>query len=314
MESIVADGVEKRYGDVTALCGVSLAIERGEAFGLIGPNGAGKTTLVRTLTGTTKPTSGTVSVLGSGPQTVDRSRIGLLPQDFRPPDRLTGRELLRYYAGLYEESRCVDDVLEAIGMADAADRRYEDLSGGQQRRVCVGTALVNDPNVLFLDEPTTGIDPAGRRTLWNVLADLADTGTTILLTTHDMVEAETLADRVGLLANGSLVASGSPEALIAEYGGESRVEVTVEEAIDPDALGAVDHRVSVRDGRLLVHDVEPAEIGAVVDALSGAGIDYETLTWTRPSLEDVYLALADTERAGVGGPNRGRSLGVAEGR
>ncbi|ARS88375.1 ABC transporter ATP-binding protein [Natrarchaeobaculum aegyptiacum] len=232
-EAVVeARGLEKAYGETVALSGASLSVERGEVFGLIGPNGAGKTTLVRALTGTTDPDAGTASILGESPTAVERDRLGVLPQDFSPPDRLTARELLEYYAGLYDDPRDPADVLADVGVVDSADTWYENLSGGQQRRVCVGSTLVNDPDVLFLDEPTTGIDPAGRRTVWRLIEDLAAAGTTVLLTTHDMAEAERLADRVGLLADGALVASGTPGALVAEYGGASRLTIETDAPLE----------------------------------------------------------------------------------
>lgn len=287
---LVAEDLHRSYGDTTALDGVSLSVDRGEVFALIGPNGAGKTTLVRALTGTTDLDAGRASVLGSPPGEVDRSRIALLPQSFSPPARLTARELLRYYAGLYGTARPIDDVLEEVGMAADADAWYETLSGGQQRRVCVGTALVNDPEVLFLDEPTTGIDPAGRRDLRALIAELAAGGTTVFLTTHDMPEAETVADRVGLLADGQLVEVGTPAALVRTYGGENRL--VVETTAGTDALAGSGYRVSADDKRLVVHGIEPAEIGEAVAALDRADVEYGSLTWTQPSLEDVYLELA----------------------
>ncbi|MCL7416825.1 MAG: ABC transporter ATP-binding protein [Halalkalicoccus sp.] len=288
--ALVAEDLSRSYGDTTALDGVSLAVACGEVFALIGPNGAGKTTLVRALTGTTTPDSGSVSVFGSPPDAVDENRIALLPQAFSPPERLTGRELLEYYAGLYDDSRPVEEVLREVGMAADADGWYETLSGGQQRRICVGSALVNDPDLLFLDEPTTGIDPAGRRDLRDLIADLADGGTTVFLTTHDMAEAEALADRVGLLADGRLVEVGSPEALVADHGGESRL--VVETAAGTDALTASGYRVSATSRTLTIHGIHPEEIGEAVAALDRAGIEYESLSWTQPSLEDVYLELA----------------------
>ncbi|MFC4544534.1 ABC transporter ATP-binding protein [Halosolutus amylolyticus] len=297
MEAVVeADDVRKTYGETIALSGASLSVESGEVFGLIGPNGAGKTTLVRALTGTTDPDDGTVRVLGESPTTVDRHRLGVLPQAFSPPDRLSARELLAYYAGLYDEARDPDAVLADVGLADAGDTWYENLSGGQKRRVCVGATLINDPDVCFLDEPTTGIDPAGRRTIWELIEDLAAGGTTVVLTTHDMAEAERLADRVGLLADGSLVAQGTPGALVREHGGSSRL--TVETSADPSALEDLAFPVDACDGALVVRDVDPAEIGAVVDVLDDRGVAYTGLTWAEPDLEDVYLALADdAERA-----------------
>jgi ABC-2 type transport system ATP-binding protein len=288
---VVAEGLEKRYDETVALGGVTLSVERGEVFALIGPNGAGKTTLVRALTGTTVPNSGSARVLESEPSAVDRDRLGVLPQDFSPPGRLAARELLAYYAGLYADHRDPDDVLADVGLVDAGETWYEDLSGGQQRRVCVGTTLMNDPDVLFLDEPTTGIDPAGRRTVWRLIEDLADAGTTVFLTTHDMAEAERLADRVGLLANGELVARGTPEELVAEHAGSS--SLSIETDTDPDAFAELAFSTTARGNEVVVRDVSPAEIGAVVDYLEDRGIEYTGLSWAEPDLEDVYLELAD---------------------
>lgn len=291
-DALAVEDLSRTYGETVALNGVSLTVERGEVFALIGPNGAGKTTLVRALTGTTTPDSGTVSVLGCAPEVIDENRIALLPQSFAPPERLTGRELLSYYAGLYDDARPVEEVVEEVGMAGDADSWYETLSGGQQRRICVGTALVNDPDVLFLDEPTTGIDPAGRRDLWSLIADLAAGGTTVFLTTHNMAEAEQLADRVGLLSEGSLIEVGTPNTLVAEHGGESCLVV---ETSGVGALADTEYRVST-DGRgLTVHGIRPEKIGEVVAALEAAGIEYESLVWSQPSLENVYLTLTDTQ-------------------
>ncbi|WP_394743363.1 ABC transporter ATP-binding protein [Natronococcus roseus] len=289
--AVVAEGLEKRYDGTTALAGVTLSVERGEVFALIGPNGAGKTTLVRALTGTTEPDSGSAHVLEAMPSAVDRDRLGVLPQSFSPPDRLTARELVAYYAGLYDDHRDPEAVLADVGLADADDTWYENLSGGQQRRVCVGTALVNDPDVLFLDEPTTGIDPAGRRTVWRLIEDLADSGTTVFLTTHDMAEAERLADRVGLLADGELVARGTPAGLVADHAGSSRL--TVETPADPTAFDDLPFATAMRGDEVVVREVSPAEIGRVVDYLEERGIDYSGLSWAEPDLEDVYLELAD---------------------
>jgi ABC-2 type transport system ATP-binding protein len=290
---VVAEGLEKRYDETVALAGVSLSVERGEVFALIGPNGAGKTTLVRALTGTTSPDAGEATVLGTEPTAVDRDRLGVLPQSFSPPGRLTARELLAYYAGLYANHRDPEAVLADVGLADAGDTWYEDLSGGQQRRVCVGTALVNDPDVLFLDEPTTGIDPAGRRTVWRLIEELTAAGTTVFLTTHDMAEAERLADRVGLLADGTLVARGTPADLVAEHAGSNRL--TVETPADPAAFAdlAFPTAAAPRVEGVVVEGVSPARIGTIVDYLDDRGIDYSGLSWSEPDLEDVYLALAD---------------------
>lgn len=288
MAVLVADDVYRRYGDTVALDGVSLAVEQGEIFALIGPNGAGKTTLVRALTGTTDVV-GTVEVFGESPRSLDGERLGLLPQDFDPPERLTARELLEYYGGLYADPRPTETVLDDVGMADDAETYYENLSGGQKRRTCVATALVNDPDLLVLDEPTTGIDPAGRRQLWQLLEGLADEGTTIFITTHYMDEAEELADRVGLLADGSLVALDSPDSLIERYGGDSLLYVDGEFGESVTHLFAYD---TTLDGdRLTLRNVPPVEIGTIVTELDEHGHSVDSLTWTDPDLEDVYLEL-----------------------
>jgi ABC-2 type transport system ATP-binding protein len=299
MTAIVAEDVSRAYGDTVAVDGVSLTVAEGEVFGLVGPNGAGKTTLVRALVGTTDA-EGRVELFGEDPRAVARERVGLLPQNFDPPARLTARELLAYYASLYDDHRPVGSVLEDVGMADDADTHYENLSGGQQRRTCVATALVNDPDLLVLDEPTTGIDPAGRRQLWDLLSTRAEAGTTVLVTTHYMEEAQRLADRVGLLTDGSLLAVDTPEALVAEHGGETLLRVRLADGGGEGGDGTGDtltvppdlgYPVERRDGRLTVRGVPPEEVGTVADRLSEAGVSYDSLTWTEPDLEDVYLEL-----------------------
>ena len=288
---IAAKNVSRRYGDTVALDGVSLSVEAGDVLALIGPNGAGKTTLVRALTGTTEY-EGRVELFGSAPEAVERARLGLLPQSFSPPERLTARELLDYYAGLYDEARNVDEVLSDVGLDDSADTYYENLSGGQQRRTCVGIALVNDPDLLVLDEPTTGIDPAGRRAVWDLLEGLTAGGTTIVLTTHSMAEAQRLADRVGLLAEGDIVALDTPENLVSAHGGQTRLEIGVEGESPASIDTGYDH--TVHDGRIVFRDVPPTEIGAVVDLLAESGVEPASLTWREPDLEDVYLSLTGT--------------------
>lgn len=290
---IEASGVSKRYGETRALDAVSLDVEAGEVYALVGPNGAGKTTLVRTLTGTVDPDGGSIEVLGFAPTEIERARIGLLPQSFAPPERLTPRELLTYYAGLYDSARPVEAVLAAVGMDDSADTWYTNLSGGQQRRVCVGIALINDPEILFLDEPTTGIDPVGRRDVWSLLSGLTDEGTTIFLTTHDMSEATALADRVGFLEAGRLIASGSPDSLVEQYGGETKLRVETDAELTPEAVESLGSNAEIVESGLAVRNVRPREIGAIVEQLEGAAIGYETITWTEPTLEDAYLQLTE---------------------
>ncbi|WP_017342027.1 ABC transporter ATP-binding protein [Halorubrum sp. T3] len=301
---VVGEGVRKSYGDVDALDGVDLDVAAGEVFGLIGPNGAGKTTLVRALTGTTEA-EGDLRVFGAPPRDVDPARIGLLPQSFDPPARLTARELVDYYGGLYDEARDTESVLDDVGMADDADAWYETLSGGQKRRTCVATAVVNDPDLLFLDEPTTGIDPAGRRAIHRLIERLAAGGTTVFLTSHAMDEVERLADRVAMLRDGRVVASGAPDRLVAEHGGAPRLDAATAEPATDEVVAAVaagvrerlgeDPTVEATDEGLRVRGVRPESIGAAVDALDDAGVAFDSLSWSEPSLEDVYLRLTGEE-------------------
>ncbi|MFB6112235.1 MAG: ABC transporter ATP-binding protein [Halobacteriaceae archaeon] len=301
MDPVVARDLSHSYGDLRALDSVSLSAPAGQILGLIGPNGAGKTTLIRCLTGTLSPDTGRVHLLGMDPTAVDRNRIGLLPQSFTPPERLTARELVTYYAGLYDEARDPDEVLADVGIASHRDTWYGQLSGGQRRRVCVATALVNDPEVLFLDEPTTGIDPAGRRAIWELIETLRDRGRSIVLTTHDMAEAGRLGDEVVLLAEGRVVASGPPAQLVAEHGGPSRL--VIETGADSAAVEQVldEYSASAAGSAVAIEGVTPDGIGAVVRALDAAAIDFDAIHWQEPTLEDVYLELTDAQRRQVQG-------------
>lgn len=288
---IVVEDLAKRYATVSALRGVSVRVGEGEIFAMIGPNGAGKTTFVRAITGTLTPTEGTVRLFGRRPHEIPRDRIGLLPQSYHPPRRLTGREILRYYAGLYAHARPIADVLADVGMTDASDRWYERLSGGERRRICVGAALVNDPDLLVLDEPTTGIDPRGRRQVWDLLDRLREQGRSVLLTTHDMAEAATLGDRVGLLADGRLVAAGAPDSLIREHAGTGRIIV---EPIDTGAnakLEGLDREIVERQRGFAIEGVSVEELPEVIDSIEASGIEYARISWEQPTLEDVFLAL-----------------------
>lgn len=294
---VVTADVTKSYDGVPALRGVSLTIDRGEIFSLIGPNGAGKTTFVRTITGAIQPTTGQVRLFGNPIERTTLAAVGLLPQSFHPPERLSAREIIEYYGGLYDHSLPVEEVLEAVGMDGAGDRWYERLSGGQQRRICVGTALVNDPDLLILDEPTTGIDPAGRRQLWSLFAELQATGRTILLTTHDMAEAATLGDRVGLLNNGQLVDVGTPGELTDRVEGSGRLIIETKDTIDSIHRTRIPDEATIKSNRLEYRDVEPGQIGDILAELEHESFSYERITWEEPQLEDVFFELTEAEGA-----------------
>ena len=272
-------GLRKRYGDLDAVNGVDLDIPRGEVFALLGPNGAGKSTTVEILEGHRRRTGGEVSVLDVDPgrPTRDwRSRIGIVPQTSNEQPQLSVREMVRHFAGYYPAPRDPDEVVEAVGLTEKAGARLAQLSGGQRRRVDVALGIIGDPELLFLDEPTTGFDPDARRRFWKLIESLAGDGTTILLTTHYLDEAEALADRVGVIAGGRLVEVGTPRELGGRATAKARVSWTGPEG--PQAL-------------------ETHSPTQVVSELSQK-FDGEIpgLTVTRPTLEDTYLSMIGADR------------------
>ncbi|HEX6688144.1 MAG TPA: ABC transporter ATP-binding protein [Solirubrobacterales bacterium] len=272
-------GLRKSYGDVEAVRGIDLEVRRGEVFAFLGPNGAGKTSTVEILEGYRKRSGGEVSVLGEDPERAGRrwrERIGIVLQSCRLDPYLTVRESLALYAGYYEAPRPIEETIELVGLAGKADARASSLSGGQQRRLDVGMALIGDPELLFLDEPTTGFDPSARRQAWETIAGLRDLGKTVFLTTHYMDEAQRLADRVTIIAAGEIVARGTPEDLG-----------------DREARPA---RIAYREGGREV-EIETRTPVQTLNELTGRalaeGRELEGLEVTRPSLEDVYLELTD---------------------
>jgi ABC-2 type transport system ATP-binding protein len=267
-------GLVKTYGEHRAVDGLDLDIHRGEVFALLGPNGAGKTTTVEVLEGFRDRDSGEVDVLGTDPHRAPlrwRDRIGIVLQTSGGLDLLTPREVLRSTAKAYRRPRDVDEVLTAVGLAEKADDRVVGLSGGQRRRLDVGLGIVGDPELLFLDEPTTGFDPQARREFWDLIRSLATGGTTILLTTHYLDEAEHLADRVGVIGAGRLLALDSP----ANLGGRQSEEATV--SWDEDG-----ERRSIRTA------TPTADVARIAARFPG---EVPELVVSRPSLEDTYLEL-----------------------
>jgi ABC-2 type transport system ATP-binding protein len=276
VSAISVRDLRKSYGADEALRGISFEIEEGEVFGLLGPNGAGKTTTIEILEGYRTRNGGDVDVLGFDPERAGsafRERIGVVLQQSQLWPNLTVAETHRMFAGYYEHPRNVDEVIAVVGLAERRDSRVKTLSGGQKRRLDLGVALVGDPDLVFLDEPTTGFDPAARRAAWDMIRSLRSLGKTILLTTHYLDEAEQLADRLAVLREGLIIREGTPAELT---GGSSETEIR--------------YRWDGRD--VVVRTTEPTRVVHELAAEAMAeGRELEGLTVRRPTLEDVYLAL-----------------------
>jgi ABC-2 type transport system ATP-binding protein len=280
MSAIVVRDLRKSYGALEAVSGISFQVERGEVFGLLGPNGAGKTTTVEILEGYRRRDGGEVEVLGADPARANgdwRERIGVVLQSSAMYETLTVAEMLRLFAGYYRNSRPVDDVASLVGLQEKRDERVRRLSGGQRRRLDLGLALIGDPELIFLDEPTTGFDPRARRQAWETIRGLRGLGKTILLTTHYLDEAERLADRVAVLSHGHIVASGTP----AELTG---------------AVPATEIRYRENGREVVLETDEPTR---VLHELTGRALaerrELEGLVVRRPSLEEVYLTLTEEQ-------------------
>jgi ABC-2 type transport system ATP-binding protein len=300
--AIRCSGLVKRYADVTAVAGLELTVGGGECFGLLGPNGAGKTTTIEILEGLTAPDAGDVEVLGmrwAGGATgrALRERLGIQLQDTQLADKLTVEETVRLFRSFYRRAHTVDEVLALVGLEEKRGTWVSKLSGGQKQRLAVACALVSRPDLLFLDEPTTGLDPQSRRQLWDVIGRFRGAGGTVLLTTHYMEEAERLCDRVAIMDHGRIIALGTPAELIASLGAEHVVEFALADraaAPGPEALAALPGVRAVRAGpdrtALTVMEVHRA-VPALLGLLERRGAALSLLATHHATLEDVFVAL-----------------------
>jgi ABC-2 type transport system ATP-binding protein len=297
MPAIEIEGLVKRYGSLEAVAGLSLTVAEGEVFALLGPNGAGKTTTVEILEGHRRSDEGKVSVLGTDPASGGRAfreRIGIVLQSSGIERQLKVSEALRLYAPMYPHPMPVAEAMEIVGLTPKADARVGSLSGGQVRRLDLALGIIGDPDLIFLDEPTTGFDPSARRRSWDLIDRLRQLGKTILLTTHYMDEAQRLADRVAVMSAGRIVAEGTPD----EIGGRGEGSVIVRFGL-PDGASAADLPAPFDTARVIsgvveatVDDATPA-LHTLTAWAVGRGADLPGLTVSRPSLEDVYLMLTD---------------------
>jgi len=295
--AIEVESLVKKYGDLAAVDGISFTVHKGEVFAFVGPNGAGKTTTVEILVCLRDLTAGEAKVLGfavrdrKGQQEI-RKRVGVLPQDFNTFDLLTVKENLSYYKKMYGHGIEIDKLIELVDLKDKANELYKNLSGGLKKRLAIATALVNDPEVVFLDEPTTGLDPRARRDMWNLIEGLKDQGKTVFLTTHYMDEAETLADTVAIINFGKIIAIGTPSKLISRHGGRKTLVVKQGGKPSYDLLLPVLSEVKLEtDGDVLAALKKESDLTDAALALNNRKAEFEELIIKRPSLEDVFLNL-----------------------
>ncbi len=295
-------GLRMSYGAVDAVAGIDLDVHPGEVFAFLGPNGAGKTTTVEILEGFRRRTAGEVTVLGVDPARAGgdwRARIGVVLQESQPEPELTVEECVSLYASYYPSPRPIRETLDLVGLADRSSARCARLSGGQRRRLDVALALIGDPELLFLDEPTTGFDPSARHAAWDVIAGLRDLGKTIFLTTHYMEEAEHLADRISVIAKGRIVAEGTAESLGDRASQPSTIRFTLPASVTVSDLPPIVRAAVVETSGDTVEakTQRPLRLVGALDSWAEArGVDLPDLQVSRPTLEDIYLQLTEEPR------------------
>jgi ABC-2 type transport system ATP-binding protein len=305
--AITVSALRKTYGPLTAVDGVGFEVGAGEIFGMVGPNGAGKTTTIECLEGMRAPDAGDVRILGLDPRRNGyelRERIGVQLQQSSLPDDLKVWEALDLFASYYRKPAPWEPFLDELGIADKREARFSKLSGGQKQRLFIALALVNDPEVVFLDELTTGLDPHARRAMWNLVRAIRDRGKTVFLTTHYMEEAEHLCDRVLIIDRGRIVALDTPEKLVASLRAETRIIFTAADpGYDPAPLRAVAGvtRVDIAGDKVSVTGRGDRLVILVVNALDAQGLRFRDLRTEQPSLDDVFMAMTKDEKDSPGG-------------
>jgi ABC-2 type transport system ATP-binding protein len=304
MDTIVqVEGLRKIYGATVAVEDISFEVHEGEIFGMVGPNGAGKTTTIECLEGLRKPDAGTVRVLGVDPQRdgqILRERTGMQLQQSNLPDRMRVWETLDLYSSFYPKAADWKELIVALGLEEKRNSAFSKLSGGQKQRLFIALALLPDPQLVFLDELTTGLDPQARHAIWDLVRDVRARGKTVLLTTHFMEEAERLCDRVAILDHGRIVALDTPTALIHSLEAEERVVFNLDGGLSPALEKALSlaGRLEVQGERATVHWKEGCKVplvSEVVSLLTGQGVPFRDLRTEQPTLEDVFLSLTGRE-------------------
>lgn len=300
MAVVQVEQLRKVYGAVVAVDEVSFEVQEGEIFGMVGPNGAGKTTTIECIGGLRRPDAGRILVLGLDPQAKGyalRERIGMQLQESALPDRIKVWEALDLYASFYRPSDDWRPLLEQLGLVDKYNASFAKLSGGEKQRLSIALALLGDPELVFLDELTTGLDPQARRAMWDLVRGIRDRGKTVFLTTHYMEEAERLCDRVAIIDRGRIIALDTPENLIQGLGVDSRVVFSVEGTFSLELLQTLNgvSRVEQSGERVTLYGQGEALVGQVINLLTERGIRFRDLRTERPTLDDVYLALTGRE-------------------
>jgi ABC-2 type transport system ATP-binding protein len=293
-EAIEVAGLAKRYGELAAVDGIDFTVRPGTVFSFLGPNGAGKTTTTEILEGLRRRDAGTVRVLGLDPWSEGRAlhrRIGVIPQDFRFFEKITPKEAIEYYRALFHTNVEPGRLLAQVELLDKMDARYETLSGGQKQKLGLALALTNNPDICFLDEPTTGLDPHARRAIWAVIRELKREGRTVFLTTHYLEEAELLADQVAIIHHGKIIAAGTPQEIIRAHGMPARISVEAPAPLAEYLRSRLGQPVYYGDGRVEVELADAKDAVRILNAVEESGLPWTSFETRQDSLENVFVRM-----------------------